>query len=138
MHDDMKEAARRMVRLNPHGLLTTVADGQPRCRMMQTARIDDDFTIWLATYGQSSKVDQLRANPHVCVSYYIPGIDLNVYGEATLLDDQALRDELWQDSWRKHFPGGKEDPNYLVIKVTPTRVEFRDVLHQGYEPVLLS
>jgi general stress protein 26 len=138
MQAEMKEAALRLVRLNPHGLLTTVTEGKPRCRTMQTARIEDDFTIWFATYGQSGKVDQIRANASVCVSYYIPGIDLNVYGEATLLADQQLKDELWQDDWRKHFSGGKTDPNYLVIKVDPTRVEFRDILHQGHEPVLLS
>lgn len=138
MQAEMKEAALRLARLNPHALFTTIADGKPRCRTMQTAQIDDDFTVWFATYGQSGKVDQLRANPSVCVSYYIPGIDLNVYGEAALLDDEQVRNQLWRDEWKKHFPGGKTDQNYLVIRVTPTRVEFRDVLHQGFEPVLLS
>ncbi len=138
MQTEMKEAALRLARLNPHALLTTVADGKPRCRTMQTARIDDDFTVWFATYAESAKVDQLKANPQVCVSYYIPGIDLNVYGEAALLDDQRLKDELWRDDWKKFFAGGKTDQNYLVIRITAARVEFRDVLHQGFEPVLLS
>ena len=129
--DEVKAKVRKLIDGVPISTLMTVdTDGGPAGRPMQTARVDDDFTVWFATYKASHKIGEIGAAERVGVMWYRASetIAQNAYaqvrGTAVILDDQAIKDELWRDSWQKHFPGGKTDPDYVVIKVTPRKLDF--------------
>lgn len=117
--------------------LSTVNDGAAWSRVMSTSRVEDDLTLWYASFASSDKVRQIRAEPRVCIVYYKPGMDIRIFGQAQVLTDQVTKDGLWKEEMLMYFKGGKTDPEYVAIRVTPTSVELRDVAHGDFNPVEL-
>jgi general stress protein 26 len=60
------------------------------------------FTSYFSTSRASGKVRDVLSNPMVSVYYADPaethGIELR--GPAEVVDDEAIRQRLWQDEWR--------------------------------------
>ena len=104
---------------------------------MQMARVDEDFTVWFATFADSNKARQIKADSRVFLSYYHDVEDVHLAGHGEILDDQATKDDIWWEMLAKFFPGGSSDPNYVVLKVTPASVEYRDFKSTGYESTTL-
>ncbi|MHC4660867.1 MAG: pyridoxamine 5'-phosphate oxidase family protein [Planctomycetota bacterium] len=115
--------------------LGTVDGDVPHIRMMETAKTDDDFTVWFSTAASSNKIRQLSENPNACVVFYEGVSDLRVFGKAEIVTDRAVKDALYQDKWDVHYKnGGKDDPEYSVIKVTPEKAEYRHFEKYGFVP----
>ncbi len=114
--------------------VANVVDGKPWVRLMSTARVTDNLELYFATYEWSTKVKQLEADPHVCLTYLdSKGRDARIFGKAEFLRDQETKDWLWRESWEQYFAGEKDDPAYIVMKVTPEKVEFRDHDREGMQ-----
>jgi len=90
---------------------------------MQTVLVDADFAVWFATGRASDKCRQIAADPRVTVYWQQP--DVWHYGEisgvAEVVDTPEARHRFWQDDWSQYFPGGRDDPQYVLIRVTPER-----------------
>ncbi|MBN2082428.1 pyridoxamine 5'-phosphate oxidase family protein [bacterium] len=137
MEHDYRQAARDFIRNHPVCHLATVADGQPWCRAMHTNRLDDDFTVWFASFASSNKLGQLRVNPRVCLSYFESGCDVRLFGRAEILDDQPAKDAIWRPELARLFPRGAADPELIVLKITPQRVLYRDFTTTEFNAVEL-
>lgn len=133
MSDSDRDFVLEFMRANRVSAVATVDGQQPVVRLMQTARIDDDFTCWFATGADSNKVRHLAANPHICLLYYAGETDVRVRGRVERITDQALRDELWEEDWKQYFSEGSTDPNYALLKTIPEQVEFRDTKRTNWE-----
>lgn len=131
MEHELKSTALDFIRENPVCHMATVEDRQPFSRVMWTVRAEDDFTLWYTSAASSQKMRQLETNPAVCLTVYDRGRDARVFGRASLVDDRATKDRLWKDEWKVYFPGGKEDPEYTLVRVDPERVEYRDLKRLG-------
>jgi len=108
-------------------LVTVNRSGQPRCRLMAniTSRASDTF--YLATALKTNKVTEIKANPRVSVFYVSKDASYAcVIGRAKVTADAKLKAKLWRKEWVQHFPGGKTDPNYVIIKVAASRIEYFD------------
>lgn len=79
------------------------------------------FTSYFSTSRASGKVRDVLSNPQVSVYYSDPvgtrGIELR--GRAELVDDEAIRRRLWQDEWRIYWRDGCDDPDYVILRLTP-------------------
>jgi len=126
MDIDYRQTAREFISAHPICHLATVDNGQPWCRAMYTNRLDDDFTVWFASFANSNKIGQLNANPRVCLSYFAGGCDVRLFGSAEILTDQPAKDAIWRPELARFFPLGTADPELVVLKVTPHRVLYRD------------
>ena len=49
-----------------------------------------------------------------------------VFGQASILRDQALIDDVWSEAWKVWFPGGKTDPDICLILVAAIEGEYWD------------
>ncbi len=107
---------------NRSTFLATVLGQEPWVRAMWLAQIDDDGTIWYATGADSNKVMQIRQNAHVSVAAGEGQHGVRLFGTAEIVTDSAIIAALWQESWTGYFTG-KDDPNLLLLKIRPTRVE---------------
>ncbi len=121
-----RSCLRGMIHASPVSLLVTnTPDGSPAVRPLQTLQVDEHFAIWYATGRSSGKCTQIAADNRVTVYWQHVAPDRAAWdygcicGTAEVLDDQQLRDRFWEDEWTRHFPGGKTDPEYVLIKVTP-------------------
>ena len=111
--------------------LATVSGGEPRVRMVHPTW--DGETLWFATGPSSPKAKQLRENPNVDIQYQVAPpefIHIMVRGHAELISDQATKNHAWNaiDYDLTEFGStGPEDPNFLPVKITPTRVELSEM-----------
>lgn len=117
-------------------LSTINDDGFPHTRMMGNLRneqqckiakelfagLDEDFMVYMLTGNSSPKMKQIRANPKVSV-YYANGAELHtllLVGDVEEIDDLDLKKKIWQDEWKMHWPGGAEDPEFILLQLSPT------------------
>ena len=111
--------------------VATVDGDQPRVRMVHPTW--DGEVLWFATGPQTPKARQLRDNPHVDIQYQVAPPDfihVMVRGAAELIADPDTKRHAWDaiDYDLTEFGStGPEDPNFLPIRITPTRVELSEM-----------
>ena len=123
MSDEMRTEALDFARANPIVHVGTVEDDTPHVRVMTTAKIDDDFTLWYATFSFSNKIRQFEKNNAICVVFNQDQFDLRLFGKVDIVRDQNLKGQMWRDQWMQFFKGGKEDPTYTLFRVIPEKID---------------
>lgn len=114
------EKARKIISERPNSVFITVDEaGRPVDRVMWTAEVDDELTVYYATGLNSAKVKRIESNPNALVLWISESGYLSLSGVAEVVTDREILDKLWRDSFAPYFPGGRNDPNYAGIKVTP-------------------
>jgi general stress protein 26 len=125
MGEERRRRALEFARRVSHTCLaTTMEDGTPSQRLMHWSLIDDDFNVWLATRFSSPKVRHIEANPRVSLMFVDEIGYVRVTGTAEIISDKAILAEFWKDEWELYWPGGPEDPDYRLVKVTSTSVDY--------------
>jgi general stress protein 26 len=110
-------------------MLTTVdADGTLRSRPMVTQRTVFDGDLWFFTRADSAKVDEVRRAETVNLSYAAPDKQryVSVSGTARLVRDRPKAEALWNPFLKAWFPGGLDDPDLALLKVSVERAEYWD------------
>jgi general stress protein 26 len=92
-------------------------DKKPWTRYV-VVQADDEMNIWFATFKNSRKVSQVRANPEVHLTLGIDemkigGSWVQVQGRAEIFDDAETKKKVWYDMLEPIF-SGPDDPNYVV------------------------
>ena len=111
--------------------IATIAGDEPRVRIIHPTWEGD--VLWFATGPESPKANQLRENPNVDIQYQVAPPDfvhVMVRGKAELISDQATKNHAWDaiDYDLTQFgSSGPEDPNFLPIRITPSRVELSEM-----------
>jgi general stress protein 26 len=107
------------------GMLTTVAaDGHMHSRPMDTHDQEYDGDLWFFSEASSRKVDEVRANSRVNVTYASGNSYVSLAGTASLVTDVAKKRALWKDDLKAWFENGPEDPNVLLIHVRGESAEY--------------
>lgn len=111
--------------------IATVDGNEPRVRIVHPTW--DGDVLWFATGPDSPKANQLRKNPSVDIQYQVAPPDfvhVMVRGTAELITDQATRNHAWDaiDYDLTQFGStGPDDPDFLPVRITPTRVELSEM-----------
>ena len=108
-------------------MLTTMdEDGTLRSRPMGTQKAEFDGDLWFLTSVDTAKVDEIRQESRVNVSYAKPDKNrfVSVSGTATLINDKAKIDEFWDPIYKVFFPEGKDDPKLRLLKVNVEKAEY--------------
>ena len=133
----MNELKQKILAKMQHPTLSSMAtvtdDGKPWVRYV-TLTVDENLTIWGATFCGSRKVSQIQKNPEVHVTTGVSSMEtaesyLQVQGKAEVLSDPGVKKAAWYDHLQ-HIFSGPDDPNYCVLKITPYRIEY-----QGMGPI---
>src|SRR3954467_15745572 len=100
-------------------LTTHAADGSMVSRPLQTLEFDAGGELVFFTSVGSKKVDELSASHDVNIAYANPGkqVYVSVRGTARIDRDRATIDALWSPVQKVFFPGGKDDPNLVVLRI---------------------
>jgi len=109
-------------------LTTATPDGTLRSRPMATQRAESGGDLWFFTRAGAAKAEEIRANPHVNVSYASPRENryVSVSGTATLVRDRRKMEELWDQLYQAWFPQGLEEPDLALLRVDVERAEYWD------------
>jgi general stress protein 26 len=106
---------------------TIAEDGKPWTRYV-VVKADEQLNIWFATFKNSRKTLQVIKNPEVHLTLGISDPQtavswLQVQGRAALLEDAETKHAVWYDILNSIF-SGPDDPNFVVCKVKPYRIEY--------------
>ena len=106
---------------------TVTEDGKPWTRYV-VVKADEQLNIWFATFLNSRKTSQIAKNPEVHLTLGVNDPQtavswLQVQGRAELLANAETKKAVWFDQLSSIF-NGPDDPNYVVCKVTPYRIEY--------------
>jgi len=111
------------------GMLTTADEvGHLRARPMATQRAEDGH-LWFFTRKDSPKIDEIRKDCQVNVTYSDPAnqVYVSVSGLARTLKDEAKVRELWTGEAQRWFPEGPDDPRIALLAVEISKAEYWDV-----------
>ena len=121
----IKAAAGVMERARFCTLVTIGEDGHPQARVVDAFPPDAQMVVWMATTPPTRKVAQIRRDPRVTLSYFDPNSMgyVTMLGKAALVTDGIEKAKRWKDDWAKLYKDKNRGDDYLLIKVTPMRLE---------------
>lgn len=106
--------------------VTRAPDGSLHGRPMNTAEVSEEWNqIWFATQAGTGKVHEVKDDDHVYLGYGKSGEWVSVSGRARVVRDVQKAKDLWSPLWKNWFKG-PEDPNLMLIEVTPVEAEYWD------------
>ncbi|MEW5722096.1 MAG: pyridoxamine 5'-phosphate oxidase family protein [Thermodesulfobacteriota bacterium] len=109
-------------------LATITEEGKPWSRYV-TPTMDEDLTLWVTTFKGSRKVGHMERNPEVHLNTGVTDLAtaesyVQIQGRAEVLSDSATRRKVWREELARYF-SGPDDPNYVVVKIRPYRIEYQ-------------
>lgn len=125
MSDDQMTTVRTIMSSVRTCMLTTISGtGNLHSAPMTTQEAEYDGVSWFIAGRTSETVENLVARPEVNLAYSDASSWLSLSGTATVVDDDAKKDELWSTFTEAWFPNGKDDPEICVIKVTGSSAQY--------------
>ena len=131
----IKEVSLKLIESADAAFLTNIGrDGFPDTRAMLNLRNAaifpglqgffsklDPFQLYFSTNTASRKVAQIKENPNVSVYYCQPksfhGVMLG--GTIEIIEDDSIKQALWQPGWEVYYPKGFDDPDHTVLRLSP-------------------
>lgn len=92
----------------------------------QNKSIDESSTLYFFISKKSEMASRLGQDNNVNVAYADTGADnyVSIAGTATLSDDQATKERLFNAFAKAWFPGGVNDPDLQLLEVKITHAEY--------------
>ncbi|MDX9719915.1 MAG: pyridoxamine 5'-phosphate oxidase family protein [Myxococcota bacterium] len=111
-------------------LATMTADQRPWVRYVMLSA-DQDLNLFVATFKNSRKVQQIEKNPevHLAVDVELPDFPkqyLQIEAIASVSEAIELKTKLWTESMQAYF-SGPEDDKLTIIVMRPYRIELYDM-----------
>ena len=109
-------------------MYTTYKNGRIDSRPMTTQQVDDEGNVWFFTSRNTDLGDNSNHGESVTLIYSEPKDNtyLSVSGNAELVNDEAKKEELWNVMNKAWFPGGKEDPDLVLLRVVTEEAAYWD------------
>jgi general stress protein 26 len=117
-------------------LATVTEDGKPWVRYVMLSA-DERLTLRGASFANSRKAAHIRKNPEVHLTTGAKDMEtaesyLQIQARAEILTDPDSKKAMWND-YLKNIFSGPDDPNYVVLRITPYRIEYSKVDHSPAE-----
>ena len=107
---------------------TMTIDGKHVSRPMALQEVEFDGDLWFFAYADSPKVQQIRGNDQVNVSFANTKNSewTSISGTAAVVEDRAKAEQLWAAPLKTWFPDGLDTPGMVLIKVAADTAEYWD------------
>lgn len=110
---------------SPITMFTTVDEaGRLISRPMAHQQVDDDADLWFFAKRTSRLATHIARDPHVNVTVSSGSAWVSVDGEAIVVNDIAIKKDLWNVQVEAWLPEGPESAEALLIKVSPDTGEY--------------
>ena len=112
---------------------TRRSDGSLVSRPMATQERQDGVDVWFVTDVESEKIEDLKADPNVCLAYYsVRSWEwVSVSGTVTVSQDRDMIRALYKPDWKAWFgdeggdrDGGPGDPRFALLLVDAKSVVY--------------
>jgi general stress protein 26 len=119
------KTARDLIEKVKVAMFSTVDGDRPCTRPMGAFQISDN-EIWMATFNESRKVRQVKANPNVELCFMDSNLNhVRLAGKARVVEDADAKTRLWETvpEMGDYFKSA-EDPAYVIIQTTVHTIEY--------------
>lgn len=124
---ELKKLNQLLKRFDAAGLITHGSGNKLHGRPMAIAQVEDNCDLWFITAADTVKLHEIDTNNHVLVTFQDKDTRfVSLCGQAEIVRDQQKIDELWREMFKLWFPGGKTDPNLMLIHVRTDQGEYWD------------
>lgn len=105
----IEKAAEILARCETVVITSINQEGYPRPVPMSNIKSEGSTTVWLATGKDSLKTKEFAANPKAGLCFQEKGNSVALTGEVEIIEDEATKQEMWQEWFVAHFSKG---PNW--------------------------
>ena len=118
------------------GYMATCDGDQPRVRAMMPV-FSDDGRLLAATFPGTQKLAQIAKNPKIEFCFVDRKLGhCRIEGKAVVSKDGALKEEIWNKQMMlRQFFQGPEDPNFILLVVSPAKISMMNIGDKGYTDV---
>lgn len=125
--EELKNKVIEIMKQYPVASIATIKDGKPWVRYMAT-QTDEEMNLWTTSFAQARKIAQIKKDKNVHATLGADPKDwnkpyVNIIGTAEILTDSESKKKCWHEVLAQFF-SGPEDPNYVVIKISPKTIEY--------------
>ena len=118
------DAAKELQLVN---VATITEDGKPWVRYVM-GKADEELLFRFCTSKETRKVAQIRKNHNVHICLGVSDLEtaknwLQVEGEAEVTTEKDECEAFWFDELKNYF-SGPDDPDYCIVIVRPSKIEF--------------
>jgi general stress protein 26 len=105
---------------------TVARDGSINSRPMAVQDKTFDGKLWFLTRVSSEKVDEIQQDQHITLTFTDTSDAkyLTLKGRASVNQDRAKINQLWNPMYKAWFPNGESDPEIAVLRVDVTEAEY--------------
>ena len=100
-------------------------DGFPNVKAMFVPRKIEGNSFYFTTSTSSMRTQQFLKNPKACIYFYNKGRfkyeGIMLVGTMEVLQDEAVKREIWRDGDTMYYKQGVTDPDYCVLKFTAAK-----------------
>jgi general stress protein 26 len=127
MHlENLLRLARETVDAVPTCLAITIdSNGDANARAINTSKLTDEWTLRFMTDRRTRKVGEIAQRGRMTLVYYheAGGAYVTLVGRARIIEDVAVKQEVWRPANFKWHPGGPTDPNVVLVEFVAERIE---------------
>lgn len=117
---ELEEKANMLLEKCKVATLTSINEkGYPRTCLLSIAKADGFSDIYFVTSKRSDingKVTHFETNSKASVCYFLDGDSVTLIGNVEFVEDKALQELVWNETDRRFFKKGIEDPKFRLIK----------------------
>ena len=125
--DDAAKITELIESSNDMAMFTTRApDGTLTSRPMALQKAECEGDLWFFAARSSGKMDHIDQDPQVNVTFGSASTWVSFTGTASLVNDDAKKQELWNSAVEAWFPEGPDDDDVILVKVNGDSAEYWD------------
>lgn len=122
-HEEAVETVKDLIKDIDVAMMTTISNGKAVSRPMQTQETEFDGDLWFLTMKDTAKYEEISANPSINLAYAGKSY-VSISGTAEFSEDLDRKKEYWNPIFDKLLETSYDDPNVVLIKVTPETAEY--------------
>ena len=117
---ELEEKANALIEKCGTATLTSINEkGYPRTCLLAIAKAEGFSDIYFVTSKRSEingKVTHFEKNPKASVCYFLGGDSVTLIGNVEFISDRELQAAVWNETDRRFFKKGIDDPKFRLIK----------------------
>ena len=117
---ELEEKAIMLIKKCDIATLTSINEnGYPRTCVLSIAKADGFSDIYFVTSKRSKlngKATHFENNPKASVCYFFEGNSVTLIGNIEFIEDKEMQKSIWNESDRKFFKKGIDDPKFRLLR----------------------
>jgi general stress protein 26 len=122
----IRAAAFEIMTAARYGTLVTVgAGGHPQSRIVDPLVSRGETSIWIATNPLTRKVNEIRRDPRVTLTFFNQAGNeyVTVLGTARVVTAAAEKAKRWKAEWAPFYKDQTRGADFMLFEVRPFRLE---------------